>query len=160
MKAKDQHLAQELARTIAKFWRVGRQKGSFRGLKQNEFMLLFNLKNLKDPDSRGIRVSELSSKLQITSAAVTQVINSLEDKGFVERLADPKDRRVVLIELTTQGEDLVKLAYKDHVEYLSGLIGFLGEQDSKELIRLLSLALTYAKEKRKEKEEKESEEKN
>jgi len=36
----------------------------------------------------------------------------------------------------------------EYFELLKGMTGFLGEQDSKELIRILSSALTYLKEKR------------
>lgn len=146
-------LAQKLARTIYQFWRVGRQKGSYCGVKQSEFILLVNLKQLITPEAKGVRVSELSSTLHITSAAVTQVINSLEEKGYVERLANPKDRRVVLVRPTSKGGDLINQAYKEHIGYLSDFVGFLGEGDSKELIRLLSLALTYTQGKQREREE-------
>lgn len=143
-------LGEELARVITQFWKMDRKKGPYRGINQSELTLLINLKFLNIPSPKGIKVSDLSSRLCITSAAVTQVINSLEEKGYVERLADPKDRRVVLVALTSMGEDLIKLAYKDHIGFLSGLVGYLGEKDSKELIRLLSMALTYIQEKRRE----------
>lgn len=139
-------LAQELARTMTQFWRVSRPPhASFNGIKQSEFVFLLTLRHYTDCDAPGIRVSDLSSRLQITSAAVSHMINSLEGCGYVERVADPADRRVVLVKPTAKGEQIIKCINDEFLKYLTGLVSYLGEQDSKELVRLLSSALTYAK---------------
>ncbi len=46
----------------------------------------------------------------LSSAGVTSRIDRLERRGFVRRLADPNDRRGVLIELTDEGLELVDAA--------------------------------------------------
>ena len=46
----------------------------------------------------------------LSSAGVTSRIDRLERRGFVRRLADPDDRRGVLIELTDEGLELVDAA--------------------------------------------------
>ncbi len=137
-------LAQELARTISQFWRVGRRNSSYQGIKQSEFMLLITLSHAITPTSDGIRVSDLSSRLNITSAGVTHMVNALEKGNLVERQSDPADRRVVLIKPTSAGRTLINQATEERQNYLRGLVDFLGEHDSKELIRLLSLSLVYA----------------
>ncbi len=139
-------LAQELAQTIARFWREGRPHGSYQGIKQSEFMLLVVLTNFNGPVFSGIKISDLSSRMQITPAAVTHMINSLEEGGYVERLADPTDRRIVLVRPTANGEKIMEDMQAQRLEKLKGLISFLGEQDSKEFIRLLSSTLNYFKE--------------
>src|SRR4051812_37338742 len=40
----------------------------------------------------------LAEQLGLTTGAVTGVINRLESAGFVRRVADPKDRRRVVVE--------------------------------------------------------------
>jgi DNA-binding MarR family transcriptional regulator len=144
----DTLLAQELARTIYQFWRINRPNRSYQGVNQGEFMLLVHLKHFIEDDNNGIKVSDLSERLQITSAAVTQKINSLVKSNYVERLEDPTDRRVVLVKITSEGVEVLKRARSEHFEYIKGLVGFLGEQDSKELERLLSSVLVYAQERR------------
>lgn len=139
-------LAEQLARTIAHFWRFGRHKGSFQGIKQSEFMLLLNLAHLTGNSTSGIRVSDLSTQLQITSVAVSQMVKSLEENGYVERSADPTDRRVVLVKLTLKGETLVKEAHAKRMKHLSFLVNSLGEKNTKELIRLLSLVHDFSAE--------------
>lgn len=139
-------LAQELAHSIVRFRRLEWKHGSCQELRQSEFILLATIMRCIGPDSRGIKISDLSTRLQITPAGVTHVINSLEEGGYVERLDDSTDRRVVLVKPTTRGKQVIKLMKTELFEHLKGLINFLGEQESKELIRLLSSMFSYIKE--------------
>lgn len=146
---KTTNLAQELSRTIQQFMKIVKQQGTHHGIKRSEFMLLVTLAQQTVSDSRGMKVSELSAQLQITPAAVTHMINSLEEEGFVERQADPSDRRIVLVKVTVKGQQLVDQLYAEHFQEIKALVEFLGEQDSQEFIRILSIVATYAKERRK-----------
>ena len=143
-------IVQNLARTMAQFRRLGGQNKSKYGIRQSEFMLLYTLVENKDSDARGLKVSDLSTKLNITPAGVTHMINSLEEAGYIERLADPADRRVVLVRPTDKSLEIIEKMHAEHLDFLQGLVDFLGEQDSKELIRLLTTSLEYVKERRKE----------
>lgn len=143
MQMDDDFLARELARTIVQFRRIEGHHGSCHGLRKSEFMLLGTVIHCLGPDARGIKISDLSARLQITPAGVTQMINSLEEGGYVERLADAVDRRVVLVSPTDKGRHFVDLREVKMLKSFKGLVSFLGARDSKELIRLVSLALTY-----------------
>ena len=46
----------------------------------------------------------------LSSAGVTSRIDRLERRGFVRRLADPDDRRGVIVELTEEGREVVDAA--------------------------------------------------
>jgi DNA-binding MarR family transcriptional regulator len=87
--------------------------------------------------------SELSGQLQITPAGVTHLLNPLEETGYIERLQDPNDRRVVLIGLTTKGKELARLFIAEAHEKLVGLVESLGQDDSRSLIRLMSATIEY-----------------
>ena len=54
--------------------------------------------------------TRLAKGLMLSSAGVTSRIDRLERRGFVRRLADPNDRRGVLIELTDEGIEVVDAA--------------------------------------------------
>ena len=47
---------------------------------------------------------ELSSELELSSGAMTNRLDRLEEAGLVRRVPDPEDRRGVKIELTADGE--------------------------------------------------------
>jgi len=52
-------------------------------------------------------MTELKDLLTRSPANMTQVIDSLEQAGLVERMASPQDRRVNLIGITSEGHNLM-----------------------------------------------------
>ena len=51
------------------------------------------------------RMGSIAASLGIAVSATTTVVDRLVERGLVMRLSDPKDRRVVICELTEQGQD-------------------------------------------------------
>lgn len=47
--------------------------------------------------------SQLGERLIVTRATVTGLLDSLERRGLVRRVANPEDRRSVFVEITTEG---------------------------------------------------------
>ncbi len=137
-------LAQELAQVLSQIKRIGwhpeADQGGEQKVRRSEFRALITL---AQSGADGMKMSELSSQMQITPAAATHMINALEDVGYIERLADPADRRVVLVKLTDDGQQTIDALKAQFLRTLSGLATFLGEQDTRELVRLLSATLTY-----------------
>lgn len=52
---------------------------------------------------RAMRSGDLAQRCAMTAPALTELVDSLTREGFVRRLEDAGDRRVVLVELTAQG---------------------------------------------------------
>jgi DNA-binding MarR family transcriptional regulator len=50
-----------------------------------------------------MRLSDLAEHLRIAARSTTEVVDSLEDKGLLERQSDPHDRRATLVALTASG---------------------------------------------------------
>jgi len=61
--------------------------------------MVFAMKELDEPKPMG-RIAEM---LQCDNSAVTWITDRLEERGLVERQADPNDRRVKLLALTDEG---------------------------------------------------------
>ena len=142
-------LAQDLLRIFSQFKRSsGQHPFSRLGIKPSEFVLLHLLIEQGDDNSVGMRVTEISEKLEITPSGVTHTINSLEKGGYIERLTDPTDRRIVLVRATDKSREVFKQLYAERLKFIEGLVSYLGEQDSKEFIRLFSKSLDYFKERR------------
>lgn len=136
-------LARELARAIGQIKRVGTFYSPFKELRQSQLHLLSIIVYMSPPGAKGIKVSELSSHLKITPGAVTHTINSLEENGYIYREADPKDRRVVLVKATQSGENFVELKEQELFTRFQELSLFLGEEDTQQLIRLLSSTVSF-----------------
>lgn len=52
--------------------------------------------------------TEISSKLLKSGGNTTLVVDNLEKHGLVQRHRDGEDRRVVMVELTTAGYELIE----------------------------------------------------
>ena len=76
------------------------------GLDTSEFTLLSALR-IEDPPHR-LAAGELADRLVQTTGGTTKTIRRLEDRGSIRRVADPDDKRRVLIELTSAGSELAR----------------------------------------------------
>jgi DNA-binding MarR family transcriptional regulator len=139
-------LAQEFIKIIAQFKKLGFAKDQNMPLKNNEYMLLFTLSNCRKAGTSGMKASEISDTLNITPGAVTHIINSLEKKGYVERVNDFTDRRIVLIKPNEKGNEVITMMNSMFFQKLKNIIEFLGDGDTKELIRILSKTLKFIRE--------------
>ena len=65
--------------------------------------------------SQPYRVTELAAREGISQPGVTQLVNRLERRGWVERRTDPQDGRVVVVAITDDGGralDRVRAEYR------------------------------------------------
>ncbi len=80
--------------------------------------------------------TEIHTKLHVSKAAMSQTLNALEKKGYIERCVNPQDRRKVLVSLTPSGKKMLddSHAYVDRV--FSQVIERVGEDKIREIIVL------------------------
>ena len=57
---------------------------------------------------RYLTVKQIAMYLDVAKSRITKLINSLEFKGLVERIADPQDARMKLISLTPYGQRMME----------------------------------------------------
>jgi DNA-binding MarR family transcriptional regulator len=79
---------------------------------------------------------DIAKVTQTSSARVATILNSLESKGYVERKADPRDRRRVLITVTDAGHDIITKEREELVRMIASILRQMGERDTKEFVRL------------------------
>lgn len=53
-----------------------------------------------------LTMSKLSNALSVPMSTATRIVDWLVDRGYIQRLADPEDRRVVRVALTESGKEL------------------------------------------------------
>jgi DNA-binding MarR family transcriptional regulator len=105
------------------------------GLEAWEYDLLASLRRSGPPYE--LTAGELLDALMITSGAVTNRIDRLEQRGFVRRAKAPDDRRVVRIRLTSAGRAAVDNTIADHLANEGDILGALTPADRRHLERLL-----------------------
>ncbi|WP_438348728.1 MarR family winged helix-turn-helix transcriptional regulator [Paenibacillus sp. FA6] len=143
----DISIAQKLFEAMKRFNKAQFNQHPIKGVKQSEMVLMFYVKKSTKPNAEGLKVSEISEMLGVTSPTVTQLLNSLEVKGWIERTVDQKDRRAVRVKLSDEGELVIQKAIKVTEASFNELINHLGEEDSNQLADLLIKAYQYYEQK-------------
>ena len=113
-----------------------------RGLLGESFDVLASLRRSGSPYQ--LTPTQLYREMMLTSGAMTNRIDRLEEAGLVVRRPDPEDRRGTLVRLTPQGKALIDAATTAHVENEARLLSGLNareQQQLSELLRKLLVAL-------------------
>jgi len=59
-------------------------------------------------------VGRLASRLRLDNSTLTRTLDGLATRGLVERIRDDADRRVVRIELTSEGKNVCRTIHRDN----------------------------------------------
>jgi DNA-binding MarR family transcriptional regulator len=85
----------------------------------------------------GTHLTELARRANITPQAMGELVDDLEQMGYVTRRPDPKDRRAKFIALTPRGVECVQAAF----ETIAGIEGRLEQLLGEEQLLALREAL-------------------
>ncbi|WP_434797522.1 MarR family winged helix-turn-helix transcriptional regulator [Terrisporobacter vanillatitrophus] len=94
------------------------------------------LSNKEDANYYGMKTSQLTKDLCITKPATSKMLNVMEEKGYIERVSNKSDRRVVYVKLTKEGEEFLKDQNRKFENFTCQVIEKMGEEDTDNLIRL------------------------
>ena len=97
------------------------------GLTVGGFDILATLRRTGNP--QGLTPTELMEAVMLSSGAMTNRIDRLEEQGLVERRPSPNDRRSLQVLLTAEGRKVVDEAVADRLdEAEDALCGLKGEE--------------------------------
>lgn len=105
------------------------------GLTTGRFSLLMLLRH--EPNQR-LSPSEMAKRTHVTRATMTQFIDALEKDELIKRVADPEDRRSMLVQLTPKAAALLKKVIPEHLRRLAEVTSMLTRPELKELFRLMA----------------------
>ena len=80
---------------------------------------------------------KLARRMELSSGAMTNRLDRLEEAGLIRRLPDPDDRRGLLIELTPEGRRLYQTAVGAQAKKEALVTAALNEREKKQLNSLL-----------------------
>jgi DNA-binding MarR family transcriptional regulator len=105
------------------------------GVNYGEWKVLHNLRR-NEPGYRSTP-GKLSERLGLSSGAMTNRLDRLEEEGLVRRLPDPKDRRSVVVELTDEGLERWRAAIGRQAQFEADVASALDADEKKQLDALL-----------------------
>lgn len=77
--------------------------------------------------------TDICGKLLKSGGNTTLVIDNLEKRNLVRRRRDPNDRRVIRVELTDEGRDLIAGIFPDHVRAVTQEMAVLTPEEQQQL---------------------------
>jgi DNA-binding MarR family transcriptional regulator len=86
----------------------------------------------------GLTQKELSTKLQIRPASLGELVDKLQQTGFVERRVNIKDKRITNVYLTEEGRKSVKEVMQARQELVDSIFSDLSEEEKNQLSNLMS----------------------
>jgi len=103
----------------------------------NDRDVFFTIGFVFSRQSEPITMGELTRILGVSFSTTTRTVDWLVDNGYVQRLADPQDRRVVRVELTGGGQELYRAMNDLLLESAEQFLRNFSMEERKELGRLL-----------------------
>jgi DNA-binding MarR family transcriptional regulator len=122
----------ELARCYQAFQQVSDAHIRRSGLTPPQFDIVVTLGN-----TPGLSFKELGSRTLITKGTLTGVVDRLEMRGLVERMACPEDGRSTLVRLTPEGDRVFREVFEPHLAFLAPAFESMPECGRKDLERRL-----------------------
>jgi DNA-binding MarR family transcriptional regulator len=86
-------------------------------------------------ERQAMPMSRLADELDVAPPNASAIVGRLAERGLVERVADPTDRRIVRVRLTDQGRGLLDEIEEARLERLRRLIGALDPTQQRRLLR-------------------------
>jgi len=132
----------ELARTYQEFESYSASHIRTLGLTPSQFDIIATLGN-----TDGMSFKELGEKTLITKGTLTGVVDRLEIKSLVRRIATPSDGRSQTVQLTPKGEALFAVTFPAHLNHVGQAFVTFSQNDldnMADVLHRLRVALSTA----------------
>lgn len=97
-----------------------------------QFLLLEFLQN-----EGGSKMTDVARFINVTTAALTGIVDRLVRDGYLVRGYDPADRRIIRVNLTAKGNALIKKIDEQRREIVIDIFGKIPEPDRRDYLRIL-----------------------
>lgn len=92
---------------------------------------------MAEKEISGITTTEIVKTLGTSLSAGSKLLRSVEEKGYIERAAHPKDRRVTYILLSEKGNAILKKQMKECDALMDSVVEKVGKDHMIQLKKLL-----------------------
>lgn len=102
------------------------------GLNPTEFAVLELLYHKGDQP-----LQQIGGKILLASGSITYVVDKLEEKGYLRRIACPSDRRVTFAQITDNGKQLIESIFPNHEQRIHEIMSELSTEEKDVAIELI-----------------------
>jgi DNA-binding MarR family transcriptional regulator len=83
-------------------------------------------------------MTAVARHLEVTTAAVTGLVERLVRDGYVQRLSDPRDRRIIKVRLSAKGSSLLTKLTEQKRAVILKVFSRISERDRREYLRIVT----------------------
>lgn len=132
-----QNLNEELIYAWVKLTGIIKNNRITKGLMYNEAIVMMLVYNKYRKNGTGfISFQELLKETNMLKSLLNRTINNLISRGLIEKVTGEEDKRTVYIKFVPEKIDVFLSVHKDSLSLASDIIGIIGEDDAKTLIRI------------------------
>ena len=104
----------------------------------SEFILMREVAENTKESSNPMALTEVREYLSVSKAAVSQMINSLEKRGYLTREVDVNNRRNIIVVLTEVGQEVYQKKNQEFFDRFEKVIQGIGETDISHFIAMIN----------------------
>ena len=104
----EQELKGQLIQALLRFKKIGMTYAGGNDIRMGEIFVMKNIEKCCDETNKNINVLDIHNELHITKPAVSQMLSSLEKRGYISRKINTDDRRKIAATLTEEGKHRLK----------------------------------------------------
>lgn len=83
-------------------------------------------------------MTDISRFMRVTTATMTGIVNRLVEAGYCQRIFNPQDRRIVMIKLTSRGDNIVRKINEQRRRMIVDIFGKLSLKERDDYLRILT----------------------
>lgn len=102
-------------------------------ISDKEYIILMRIRYLKK-----VTQQDLAKQFNLTEGYVANLLRKMENKGFIERIENPKNRRQKLVSLTNEGLDYTDYLYNIIIMWEKEITSQITDNEVNELKILLN----------------------
>lgn len=104
----------------------------------SEFILMREVAENTKELYNSMALTEVREYLSVSKAAVSQMLNSLEKRGYIVREIDPNNRRNIIVILTEEGKTVFEKKNQEFYDRFEMVIRGIGEKDVSQFIAMIN----------------------
>jgi DNA-binding MarR family transcriptional regulator len=85
-----------------------------------------------------VKMTDIARILGISTAAATGIVDRMVKKGYLRRKFDVDDRRIIRVELTSKGEEMIAKISSQRRKMFTKVFSRVSQEDRKNYLRILN----------------------
>jgi DNA-binding MarR family transcriptional regulator len=83
------------------------------------------------------KMTELAREMKVTTADISGLVNRLVKGGYIRRVFDPQDRRIIMVRLTPKASRVIENVTEQRRRMIIDIFGRISEAERSDYLRIL-----------------------